>query len=786
MDSDFRVFRSEELWRPSIFTIGAEHQDSIFDGLRLDAEPPLPGIKEPKENLFDGVASDFSLPPLDDVSLEAELEKGATEKPCPEQAIGEPHQDQPMEAEESDVWNLDTNSASLKTGPQSHTWEAFQFKDEQQPNTHYLSEAGDHAFDAAIRQHEQSNGVITRGVMFRACCSLVLGRSSTFFQWNPIKKSFAPTLDKVALSGASLASSQSLVNAFTQIGAAFRELNAFVAKSSSQDSTAQVALKRSVNAVLDQFEQHICEQTTQIRSLLQLQQAIERPSFILRYLCHTVKKLARLETDEDVISTLSDEVTCLAESGHLLSGVMREILARVSMPWLQRLAEDVGLLPSLHAYEQDSHHDNEASGTEQSAEANFLGVEEIRHLSSVKRSIKLLRQHVPSHPLASSIGTLLGLDLLEATQSSGPDSIARLAAKYKDDMTDAVMKYHRGIQSERARPQFVVEEESISLSAENGDPFALTSFDEYDLQSQSAEIPPSIYDGLEKAITAALESTADCPAVEIDLIDGSILAPLRPFIKVQASLVNSAVMGYLFRTYNVRAHLELHRSYHLFGNGDFVTRLTTALFSDEVQSAERKRGNIPTSETMGLRLGSRESQRWPPASSELRLTLLDVLTDSYASHIDKENDNQLPGGLSFAIRELTDAEIDRVMDPTSIYALDFLRLQYTPPSPLVDIFSPTIVQHYDSIFRTLLMHVRVLHATSRLCSPKSAKPTTSLQRFAWKTRHFSTTLFSHFTDTVIASAWDDFSTNLTALEPTPPSLHPPSHEPTPTPNLPPR
>jgi hypothetical protein len=223
--------------------------------------------------------------------------------------------------------------------------------------------------------------------------------------------------------------------------------------------------------------------------------------------------------------------------------------------------------------------------------------------------------------------------------------------------------------------------------------------------------------------------------------------------------------------------LELHRSYHLFGNGDFVTRLATALFSDDVQTAERKRGNIPTSETMGLRLGSRESQRWPPASSELRLTLLNVLSDSYvASDAQQQGTTQLPGGLSFAIRELTDAEIDRVMDPTSIYALDFLRLQYTPPSPLADIFTPAIVQHYDSIFRTLLVHVRVLHSTSQLsalcnktkirkASRTASRETITLRRFAWKARHFSTTIFSHFTDTVIASSWKAFSSQMTALRP---------------------
>jgi len=185
---------------------------------------------------------------------------------------------------------------------------------------------------------------------------------------------------------------------------------------------------------------------------------------------------------------------------------------------------------------------------------------------------------------------------------------------------------------------------------------------------------------------------------------------------------------------------------------------------------------------MGLRLDSRESQRWPPASSELRLTLLNVLSESYAPNSTPEDKVQLPGGLSFAIRELTDAEIDRVMDPTSIYALDFLRLQYTPPTPIADIFTTTIVQHYDAVFRTLLVHVRVLHATSQLslfCHKSQQQRLSAsnnqitVRRFAWKARQLSTTIFSHFTDTVIAKAWNVFSELLDALQPHEEARHTP-------------
>jgi len=342
----------------------------------------------------------------------------------------------------------------------------------------------------------------------------------------------------------------------------------------------------------------------------------------------------------------------------------------------------------------------------------------------------------------------------------------------------AALSHHcRGSRSDRVLTPVLEDPMEIEMTASKDDgPFALSTLEDFAvLENDTAHETSSeaqVYSRLRRNLDVILAADEEDLVSDVLQLTSDLLAPLRPFIDVQAALVNGAVLRYVFNTYQLRDHLELHRSYHLFGNGDFVTRLATALFSGDVQTAERKRGNIPTSETMGLRLDSRESQRWPPASSELRLTLLNVLSESYAPNTPHEDNIQLPGGLSFAIRELTDAEIDRVMDPTSIYALDFLRLQYTPPAPIADIFTATIAQHYDSIFRTLLVHVRVLHATSQLSmfcikqqSPSSVGRQTTIRHFAWKARQLSTTIFSHYTDTVIAKAWNVFSERLDELQP---------------------
>jgi hypothetical protein len=772
------AFSNEALWRPSIFTVDPSEDDSIFKGLRLDALSSL-APKEPERNLFDELSGSFELPPLELTPLETEVEQTLSRDL---QAAPVLDHDNNEHLDEHDVWNFDAEPSKSPVGPRLHTWEAFQLKQDRPPHPAYFSEAGAGAFNAVFQQREQSAGIIQHDVTLRACCSLILGRSSVLFQWNPAKRSFISTLQRVSLPGMSLLGSQQLLQQFLDTGTTFRELCAFVAQPNTRVCTAMVALRRSITAVLDYLERHLCEQIVGVRSLLQLQQVIDRPLSILRHLHKFLRKLRRDLTDEELISTLSDEVTQLAESGSTLTGMMSEILSGASMPWLQRMAEDVGLSASMRGSNCALPTDGTASmASDPMPEASFLAIEDTRNLSSVRRSIRLLRQHVPDHPLVDPQSAALGLDVVPTAPGRDLATLLQRADEYKLQMTEETTRHRLGIRWLR-KTALLPSNNDYPLSVDSEGPFALSALEDIVMLGDEmgvANLPEiTVYHSLQKAVEATLESTTDQPDI-ISVGDFSdVLFPLRPFIDAQASLVNGAVAEYLFNEYKLLDHLELHRSYHLFGNGDFVTRLATALFSDDVQTAERKRGNIPTSETMGLRLGSRESQRWPPASSELRLTLLNVLSDSYISSDSQQQQGttQLPGGLSFAIRELTDAEIDRVMDPTSIYALDFLRLQYTPPSPLADIFTPAIVQHYDSIFRTLLVHVRVLHATSQLSalcnktiirksSRNESSETLTLRRFAWKARHFSTTIFSHFTDTVIASSWKDFSSQMSALHP---------------------
>ncbi|EMC96687.1 hypothetical protein BAUCODRAFT_49773, partial [Baudoinia panamericana UAMH 10762] len=232
----------------------------------------------------------------------------------------------------------------------------------------------------------------------------------------------------------------------------------------------------------------------------------------------------------------------------------------------------------------------------------------------------------------------------------------------------------------------------------------------------------------------------------------------RQSVQAHHRRLNKLLMRQLFSSLQLRKHIDLQRGFHLLGNGHFVSRLSTALFSTDTQSPERKRCTVPTSETVGLRLGATAGQRWPPASSELRLTLMGLVHD-HAS--------DLPGGLSFAIRELPDEEIERVMDASSLYALDFLKLQYAAP-PLLDlIFTPSCMQKYDDIFRYLLRMLRVFDLTKRLQSivAKDEHSSSAIKtKLVMQVHRAVSGIMAYVMDVGVAVPWAELQHSLDTIE----------------------
>jgi hypothetical protein len=235
-------------------------------------------------------------------------------------------------------------------------------------------------------------------------------------------------------------------------------------------------------------------------------------------------------------------------------------------------------------------------------------------------------------------------------------------------------------------------------------------------------------------------------------------------------------MRMFFNSHKLREHLSVQRSFHLLGNGIFSSRLSHALFDPELESAERHRGVARSGGIMGLRLGGRDN--WPPASSELRLALMGVLMDSYTSteplneshagtYLDKTS---LPGDLSFAVRDMSQEEIEKCLDPDSVEALDFLRLSYKPPPPLEAVITPMILFKYDQVFKLLLRMIRMLYVVSALF--RDATHRSSFwqgndfvsQRFRIEAQHFVSSVCGYFFDTGIEATWRIFERKLDQIE----------------------
>ena len=268
------------------------------------------------------------------------------------------------------------------------------------------------------------------------------------------------------------------------------------------------------------------------------------------------------------------------------------------------------------------------------------------------------------------------------------------------------------------------------------------------------------------------------------------ITPLLSFsqiFSVQARLVNAACLRMFFKEHNLREHFSLLHRFLLLGDSVFTNRVSHALFSNDFDTTERQDGKYRSGDCMGLRVGSRDS--WPPASSELRLALAGLLHEAYygsKSHAHQASvatrDASLPGNLSFAIRELSPEEYTTVMDPDSLTALDFLKINYTPPKPLDAIISPEgpnagAMYKYDRLFQLLLRLIRMKFvvdqlwrdATSRVSHFRSANVRRDRRdmvaiKFRSYARHFVTCYAWYVFEIAIGTTWRGFESRLDAIE----------------------
>jgi Gamma tubulin complex component C-terminal len=118
-------------------------------------------------------------------------------------------------------------------------------------------------------------------------------------------------------------------------------------------------------------------------------------------------------------------------------------------------------------------------------------------------------------------------------------------------------------------------------------------------------------------------------------------------LDIQSNLIQHALQSLFFNSLSLRGALTTLHSYLLFGNGVFVTRLTEALFED-FDEEDVRGGGQPG---LGLGMGIKNVDTWPPSGAKVGLVLRNILSEHTSE------------GISFAYRELSDAQFEKVKNP---------------------------------------------------------------------------------------------------------------------------
>ena len=709
------------------------------------------------------------------------------------------------------------------------SWERFYGKMPiAEPRTMFLSEGGSQVYDAAIVKSAESielelrpsisGHVIRSEAMLSSLMQLALGRESLLFHYNEEEKSFRSRKDFLRMSGYSLPTFEHFSESLRIQANRFKELRDFIAHTQRSETASRVAvsLAGAMISILASLEIHIGSPSTRRDlTLLQLQAIMERPSRVLICLTDVVAINRHARSDEEILSRIFSFVQDAEHAPPWLLVTLYELLIAASQPWLDSVAGWLGLQqsndcnPTLDcpAFVVARHEDIaiDAKTTFGSAGFDFASTAIPSFLSATDaliifetgRTLRLLEKHQPDHPLAKqSVSKSVIPSRFEWKFTW--DSIGETSAAVKE-YEAALGKASHSFHSKTP----ATDQRDLSSS--------LPDQQKFDTASQAKPSTLAVIKQSQSVIEAPLpeitpsttfSETSELNAFDTFALPLSLLATLsfNPLIRAHSRLVNDATLRLLFRTYHLRAHLSILHRFTLLSDGVFISRLSHALFSPQTQTLPTAHQRRPIL-SPGLNLGHRSS--WPPASSELRLALTGILTDVYFDspnlHLSSSSTNysssfssslfstsrtDLPGNISFAIHPMTVSELELCSDPNTLPALDFLRLQYTPPPPLNEIITPSSLVKYDKIFTCLLRCHRMLAAVTQLSTATTmtedplATPQVRVSRtqqgsrignrdpwarFRWESYCFVTAVSAWMFDGV-AAQWRLFDTWLAQVE----------------------
>lgn len=551
-----------------------------------------------------------------------------------------------------------------------------------------------------------------------------------------------------------------------------------------------ISLAHIISIILIVLKSQFGNNLTLDTSLLQLQDLFQGPGLITSWLWKVSTELITTQCDGELLSKLFNLVQDLENADARLRPVAFEILRHVSRPWLESVGSWLGINKEqsekrkfsiahegIRSNLDGNELQNSRYGLRQNMVPKFINEGDAEIIFETGRSLRMLKNYKPQHPLANfeALG-MIDPHPLEWQFSWQDAEETTIRAKEYEQTTIGEIRHFN--ESKRSYNLSILKFEDI-LVEETRIPYTSKEVAEVQIKLSNAEIESPLVPDIPAHFNILTQALVRCSTLNIEAGEGDSsrfapplsLLPLlsfNPIIYAQARLINHATLRLLFKEHQIRMHLSIQHRYSLFGDALFATRLSHALYDPEMHSAERRKGYSRSGES-GLRLGSRDT--WPPASSELRLVLTGILTESFNDSAENmtASSAELPGGLSFAVREMCEDDFSRCRDPDSIEALDFLRLQYKPPATLDAIITPSCLSKYDLLFKTLLRGTRMLFVVnqfSRYVDNRCfARTHTQVMftRFKLEACHFVSTICNYFFDGIRVN-WDIFSRRLDEIE----------------------
>jgi hypothetical protein len=684
--------------------------------------------------------------------------------------------------------------------PEYKTWEAFSFPGIPQAAPLFITEAGPVVYDAAIMDEDDplhlgnTNHLVVQSKPYvAALLGLTLGRGSVFFVWDANKSSFIPAVAEMRISGFSTTILRGLQDSCIKSGTTTRFLSSYVQLTyRTRPSAVRVALAKAVDVLLLAIQQQFGERGKQVRSLLQLQSLVEPLEAMLRFLRELVRTVSRIRTDEQILSQIFMETEDLQEYS-LLRALMCEVLARVTEPWTDFVSKWIGvkaeegfplnkegsgksfvMVKNIASVDDSGFEIEERDYVlDESRIPDFIPPDISLIMFEAGRNLRLLRTHHPDHPLCH-VGIVTSSKPPEFRWLFDWKSIEHVQNDVKRYEETLLQKIHgKSLEDiQQAEPQIVIGGKGNSILQVFGNDGThlerqlLASIQALDQAPTIAVAQDKLSALLEKCLFRQDDQLRSLPS---DFDPHWSVIPLHsfgPLVASQARLINREYMKLLFSAHDLREHLRVQKEFQLLGNGMFCSRLSHALFDPDLETAERRAGVALSGGIMGLRMNGRET--WPPASSELRLALMGVLSETYNGRLPPKSDlsrtevSDLPGDLSFSLRDLPAEEIDKCMDPTSLEALDFLKLAYKTPVPLSPIITPVLLVKYDRVFKLLLRMLRMLYVVGQLYRNTSITERqdqaagNAWHRFRFEAQHFVQSMATYFFDTGIQMPWLQF------------------------------